>query len=214
MYERPQTRRKAEDHSVAAGPSPACCAVELTIGALGQVCVRPFAIQSHEAVECCQLAGRSDFVDRARAEAAARRSRMIFEGLFENYYYWHRFDDAIQTMSALQSRDAVEFENAPFSWAFGNAYLAKGMYPEAEAIYRQLADRYRIDLYFLRLAQAQALEGHRTEARAVVERVERNPDRTADPVSLARVHVALGETDAAIAWLQRPIRSAIRTLRL
>lgn len=128
---------------------------------------------------------------------------MIFEGLFENYYYWHRFDDAIQTMSALQSRDAVEFENAPFSWAFGNAYLAKGMYPEAEAIYRQLADRYRIDLYFLRLAQAQALEGHRTEARAVVERVERNPDRTADPVSLARVHVALGETDAAIAWLQR-----------
>jgi DNA-binding winged helix-turn-helix (wHTH) protein/TolB-like protein/Tfp pilus assembly protein PilF len=130
-------------------------------------------------------------------------SRMIFEGLFENYYYWHRFDDAIQTMRTLQIRDPIEFENAPFSWAFGNAYLAKGMYPEAEAIYRQLADRYRIDLYFLRLAQVQALGGHRTEARAVLERVERKPDRSADPVSLARVHVALGETDAAIAWLQR-----------
>jgi hypothetical protein len=61
-------------------------------------------------------------------------------------------------------------------------------------------------VYFLRLAQAQALEGHRTEARAVLERVERNPDRSADPVSLARVHVALGETDAAIAWLQRAYR--------
>jgi len=130
-------------------------------------------------------------------------SRMIFEGLFENYYYWHRFDDAIQTMRALQARDPIEFEYAPFSWAFGNAYLAKGMYPEAEAIYRQLADRYRIDLYFLRLAQAQALGGYRTEARAVLERVERKPDRSADPMSLARVHVALGETDAAIAWLQR-----------
>jgi DNA-binding winged helix-turn-helix (wHTH) protein/TolB-like protein/lipoprotein NlpI len=130
-------------------------------------------------------------------------SRMIFEGLFENYYYWHRFDDAIQTMRALQARDPIEFENAPFSWAFANAYLAKGMYPEAEAIYRQLADRYRIDLYFLRLAQAQAMGGHRTEARAVLERVERKPDGSVDPMSLARVHVALGETDAAIAWLQR-----------
>jgi TolB-like protein/lipoprotein NlpI len=128
-------------------------------------------------------------------------SRMIFEGLFENYYYWHRFDDAIQTMRALQARDPIEY--APFSWAFGNAYLAKGMYPEAEAIYRQLADRHRVDVYSLRLAQVQALEGHRTEARAVLERVERKPDRSADPVSLARVHVALGETDAAIALLQR-----------
>jgi len=53
------------------------------------------------------------------------------------------------------------------------------------------------------LAQALALEGHRTEARATLERVERKPDRTADPMSLARVYVALGETDAAIAWLQR-----------
>jgi DNA-binding winged helix-turn-helix (wHTH) protein/TolB-like protein/tetratricopeptide (TPR) repeat protein len=128
-------------------------------------------------------------------------SRMIFEGLFENYYYWRRFDDAIQTMRALQARDPIEY--APFSWAFGNAYLAKGMYPEAEAIYRQLADRHRVDVYSLRLAQVQALEGHRTEARAVLERVERKPDRSADPVSLARVHVALGETDAAIALLQR-----------
>jgi DNA-binding winged helix-turn-helix (wHTH) protein/TolB-like protein/Tfp pilus assembly protein PilF len=130
-------------------------------------------------------------------------SPMIFEGLFENYYYWHRFDDAIQTMRALEARDPVEFEYHPFSWAFANAYLAKGMYPEAEAIYRQLADRYRPDVFFLRLAQAQALEGHRTEARAVLERIERNPDHSADPVSLARVHVALGETDAAIACLQR-----------
>jgi tetratricopeptide (TPR) repeat protein len=130
-------------------------------------------------------------------------SRMIFEGLFENYYYWHRFDDAIQTMRALQARDPIEFENAPFSWAFANAYLAKGMYPEAEAIYRQLADRYRIDLYLLRLAQARALEGHRTEARAVLESIERKPDGSVDPMSLARVHVTLGETDAAMAWLQR-----------
>ncbi len=130
-------------------------------------------------------------------------SPMIFEGLFENYYYWHRFDDALQTMRTLQTRDPIEFEYAPFSWAFGNAYLAKGMYPQAEAIYRQLADRYPIDLYFLRLAQAQALGGHPAEARAALERIERKPDPSADPISLARVHVALGETDAAIAWLQR-----------
>ena len=128
-------------------------------------------------------------------------SRMIFEGLFENYYYWHRFDDAIQTMRALNERDPAEF--TPLSWAFGNAYMAKGMYPEAESIYRQLADSDGSDVYFLRLAQIRALEGHPTEARAILERVERNPDQSADPVSIARVHVALGETDAAIAWLER-----------
>ena len=144
------------------------------------------------------------------ANAALRKAQeldplspMIFEGLFENYYYWHRFDDALQTMRALQTRDPIEFEYAPFSWAFGNVYLAKGMYPEAEAIYRQLADRCPIDLYSLRLAQALALGGHRAEARAALERVERKPDGSADPISLARVHAALGETDAAIAWLQR-----------
>jgi len=133
-------------------------------------------------------------------------SPMIFEGLFENYYYWHRFDDAIQSMRALQSRDPAEFEYGLFSWAFGNAYLAKGMYQESEAIYRQLAGRYRIDVFSLRLAQAQAWEGHLPQARAVLERVERKPDHSANPVSIARVHLALGETDAAIAWLQRAYR--------
>jgi tetratricopeptide (TPR) repeat protein len=130
-------------------------------------------------------------------------SPMIFEGLFENYYYWHRFDDAIQTMRTLQVRDPIEFENAPFSWAFGNAYLAKGMYPEAEAIYREMADHYGMDVYFLRLAQAQALEGHHAEGRAALERIERGPDSSVSPLNLARVHAALGQTDAAIALLQQ-----------
>lgn len=130
-------------------------------------------------------------------------SLMIYEGLFENYYYWHHFDDAIQTMRSLQARDPLEFEMVPFSWAFGNAYLAKGMYAKAEGVYQQLTERFPIDLYFLRVAQAQALDGRREEARRILQRVERNPDATVDPVSLARVHVALGETDAAIAWLRR-----------
>jgi predicted Zn-dependent protease len=77
------------------------------------------------------------------------------------------------------------------------------MYPEAEAIYRQIADLYPNDLYLLRVAQTQALEGHRAEARVAVARIERNPDGSADPMSFARVYVALGETDAAITWLQR-----------
>jgi len=51
-------------------------------------------------------------------------------------------------MRALRDRDPIEFEYALFSWAFGNAYLAKGMYPEAEAIYRQLADRYPMTCCF------------------------------------------------------------------
>ncbi len=86
------------------------------------------------------------------------------------------------------------------------AYEAKGMYPEAEAIWRQMLDRGSNDLYVVRLAEAQALEGHRTEARAALERVERKPDNHVSPSNLARAHVALGETDAAIALLRRAYR--------
>jgi len=69
-----------------------------------------------------------------------------------------------------------------------------------------MADRYGFDVYFLRLAQVQALQGHRTEARAALERIIRKPDSTLSPLNLARVHLALGETDAAIALLQRAYR--------
>jgi DNA-binding winged helix-turn-helix (wHTH) protein/TolB-like protein/Flp pilus assembly protein TadD len=131
-------------------------------------------------------------------------SPMISEGLYENYYSWHRFDDAIQAIRTLQARNPTAY--AGFSGGIALAYEAKGMYPEAEAIWRQMLDRGSNDLYVVRLAEAQALEGHRTEARAALERVERKPDNHVSPSNLARAHVALGETDAAIALLQRAYR--------
>jgi hypothetical protein len=38
-----------------------------------------------------------------------------------------------------------------------------------------------------------------TEARAALEPIEHKPDSSVDPMSFAKVHLALGETDAAIA---------------
>jgi DNA-binding winged helix-turn-helix (wHTH) protein/TolB-like protein/Tfp pilus assembly protein PilF len=133
-------------------------------------------------------------------------SPMISASLFENYYYWHRFDDALQTIRALQARDPVAFEHSGFSWAFANVYLAKGMYPEAESIYRQIADREPNDNNFLSLAQSQARAGDRRDADSTLERIERKPDSGVSLTRLAKVHVALGETDAAIALLQRAYR--------
>jgi TolB-like protein/Tfp pilus assembly protein PilF len=132
-------------------------------------------------------------------------SRMISEGLFENYYAWHRFDDAIQTILAFKARNPTEYAGL-FSAATGDAYLAKGMYPEAEATFRQMTENEPNNgNSFLHLAQVRALEGHRTEARATLERLERKP-ASVYPTLLAKVHVALGETDAAIAWLRRACR--------
>ncbi len=130
-------------------------------------------------------------------------SPMISASLFENYYYWHRFDDALQTIRALQARDPIAFEHAGFSWAFINVYLAKGMYPEAEAISRQLVDGEPSDNNFLELARSQAREGNRAEAHSTLDRIERKPLSSVSLTQLARVHVALGETDAAITLLQR-----------
>jgi predicted Zn-dependent protease len=56
------------------------------------------------------------------------------------------------------------------------------------------------------LAEVRALEGHPAEARAALERIERKPDNNVSPSNLARAHVALGETEAAIALLQRAYR--------
>jgi len=133
-------------------------------------------------------------------------SPMITASLFENYYYWHRYDDAIQTIRALQARDPVAFEHSGFSWAFINVYLAKGMSHDAVAISGQVADREPNDNNFLALAQSQAREGDRREAHSTLDRIERKPDSGVSLTRLAKVHVALGETDAAIALLQRAYR--------
>jgi DNA-binding winged helix-turn-helix (wHTH) protein/TolB-like protein/Flp pilus assembly protein TadD len=131
-------------------------------------------------------------------------SPMISEGLYENYYSWHRFDDAIQAIQTLQARNPTAY--AGFSGGIALAYEAKGMYPEAEAIWRQMLDHESSDLYVVRIAEAEAFEGHRTEARVALERVEHKPASNVSPSNLARAHVALGETDAAIALLERAYR--------
>jgi DNA-binding winged helix-turn-helix (wHTH) protein/TolB-like protein/Tfp pilus assembly protein PilF len=139
-----------------------------------------------------------------RAQELDPLSPMISEGLFENYYAWHRFDDAIQTIRALIARNPTEY--APFSWAIGASYVAKGMYPEAEVIYRDLAERSPEDINFMRLAYLQALEGNRAAARATLERIERKPDHMVGPDSFAKVHLALGDTDTALSYLQQEYR--------
>jgi DNA-binding winged helix-turn-helix (wHTH) protein/TolB-like protein/Flp pilus assembly protein TadD len=128
-------------------------------------------------------------------------SPMISEGLFENYYSWHRYDDAIQTIRTLQARNPAAY--AGFSGAIALAYVAKGMYPEAEAIWRQMLESGPNDLFVVRIAEAQAFEGHVKEARVAIERIERKPDNHVSPSNLARAHLAIGDTDAAIALLQR-----------
>jgi DNA-binding winged helix-turn-helix (wHTH) protein/TolB-like protein len=128
-------------------------------------------------------------------------SPMISEGRFENYYSWHRFDEGLQTIRALQARNPAEY--AGYSWAIAAAYRAKGMYREADPIVRQRAESEPNTRNILGLAQLQALEGDRVDARATVESVKNRPDRDLQRTSFAKVHLALGETDAAIAWLQR-----------
>jgi DNA-binding winged helix-turn-helix (wHTH) protein/TolB-like protein/tetratricopeptide (TPR) repeat protein len=127
-------------------------------------------------------------------------SRIISEGLFENYYFWHHFDEAIQAIRAFQARNPTEYAGL-FSDAIGDAYSAKGMYLESEASYRQIQEHN--DNYLLHLAKVQALEGHRTEVRATLERIEHKHDSSISPALLARAYMAAGEPDIAIARLQQ-----------
>jgi tetratricopeptide (TPR) repeat protein len=129
-------------------------------------------------------------------------SPMISEGLFENFFAWHRFDDAMQTIRALQARNPVEY--APFSFAIGVSYEGKRMYREAEDVYRQAYDGHD-DVAALRLAHAQAMNGKQAEARALLEQVEHHPGTNACPTMCAKVHLALGEPEIALAYLKKEV---------
>jgi len=130
-------------------------------------------------------------------------SPMIFEGLFENYYYC--------TVLTMPSRPCAPYGTATPSNSntlYSHGRSETHTWPKACTRRRkrstanwQTAIRWTCCFFdWLRrwrwkdIARKLALFSNG---------VERKPDSSADPVSLARVHVALGETDAAMAWLQR-----------
>ena len=131
-----------------------------------------------------------------RAQELDPLSPMISEGRFENFYYWHRFDDAIQTIQALQKEDPDH--TAGFNWALARAYAAKGMYAQAKQAMERQRDLKNYTGMKLIAARIDVLNGQAEEPRAELAAAERGDG---DARGIAALHLALGEPEAALKWL-------------
>ena len=120
--------------------------------------------------------------------------------------YWGRhYDQAI-----IQARKALELEpnDCGTHVRLGDIYLQKGMTKEALAEFQSalcaenltatpssIADPY--------LARAYAASGNRAEAVRQLDKLQQPGGEYVSPFLIARLHVALGQNEEALAWLRK-----------
>jgi tetratricopeptide (TPR) repeat protein len=128
-------------------------------------------------------------------------------------YYARRYDQAI-----AQCKAALELDpNFVLAlWRFGSVYAAKGMYPEAAAIFmkanaldgtsqEEIAAALPGPRTFVlsELGYAYARSGRTAEARRILQTLEGQARSPHHPgLDLARIYLGLGEHDQALAWLE------------
>jgi serine/threonine-protein kinase len=117
------------------------------------------------------------------------------------YYLQRRYEEAME-----QAHKALEIDPS-FVVAhdyLGAAYLRKGRFAEALGEFRKCRQLDNIPWYLARLAAAQATAGNRDEARTLLKELQEWAKRRyIAPECFFLVHVGLGETDQAFAWLRR-----------
>jgi tetratricopeptide (TPR) repeat protein len=87
----------------------------------------------------------------------------------------------------------------------GLVYLQQGRYEEAAASFREAMASSAYDVMaYAGLGHVWARSGRLDEARAVLENLQqRSRTGYVSPVALCGLHIALGQTDEAFAWLDQ-----------
>jgi eukaryotic-like serine/threonine-protein kinase len=115
-----------------------------------------------------------------------------------------QYDRAIATYRALRVKDPQNFQ---MPWAMGTALVAKGSYEEGLAEYRSAVGPHGgHPNLFAAIATTYALSGRKDEARKILTDLREREDHGGALVRMAGAHVALGETDEAMACLERAYR--------
>ncbi len=117
-------------------------------------------------------------------------------------YFARQYDRAIE-----QIQNALELDQNfwPGHWYLGWVYEAKGLYPEALSEFERAAllSGNHADLA-ADIGHVYALLGRKGEARKVIENlIKRSKDGYVSAYALALICVGLGDTDQALAWLQK-----------
>jgi tetratricopeptide (TPR) repeat protein len=143
--------------------------------------------RSNEALEAFRKAAELDPV-----------SPLITSGVAWTLYSTRRFDEAME-----QARKALDIDPSlpPAISVLGSAYVAKGMYREAEAEFGKLAPGPRRDAY---LAYLHAQLGERNQALQMLDELKGLSKQTYVPAFFfAIIYLGLGEKDQAFAWLEK-----------
>jgi tetratricopeptide (TPR) repeat protein len=118
------------------------------------------------------------------------------------YYFAGKYEDAIaEHLKALE----LDPDFAPAHWHLGWAYEQAGRFGEgiAEAERAMALDGGNL-LYLASLGHAYARAGRTKEARATLARLaQASASRYVSAYHVAVIHIALGDTDAGLDWLER-----------
>ena len=112
-----------------------------------------------------------------------------------------RFDEAIE-----QEHRTLELDSTylPAYWVLGMATTALGQYQDALELMQPGIPSAREDVLLMaQLAYAQALAGHREEAKQILDRLQkRRKSRFTSPWCIAVTCTGLGQHDEAMRWLE------------
>jgi serine/threonine protein kinase/tetratricopeptide (TPR) repeat protein len=145
--------------------------------------------------------------DEARAEldSAAETnpsSPVLGLALASRLYYARQYAAAIEQ---CQKTLAMESTFTPAHLLLGQANLAKGQFPEALAELKKALELSEGDTNELAaLAYGHTVAHEAAEARKILQELkERSQQTYVQPLSLAMIHIGLGERDEAFTWLSK-----------
>jgi tetratricopeptide (TPR) repeat protein len=123
--------------------------------------------------------------------------------ILSRVYYWHHdFDQAIEGYQRIIELDP---QYASAHSRLGMTYLAKGSYGDAVHEFEEAQRLSASDPYLeALLAYARAARGQSDKARITAADLTRRSSRKYVPaLSIALVHIGLGDHDQALEWLSR-----------
>lgn len=117
------------------------------------------------------------------------------------YYYSRRYDEAVEWLGRTLEIDA-DFREAHYF--MGQILLRRGLYEDAEAEFRKIADQPSFWTKLGAIAETYARAGREEEARGLLaEWNSHAATHYVPPLSCVPVHAALGDWDTAFGWLER-----------
>jgi TolB-like protein/Tfp pilus assembly protein PilF len=145
------------------------------------------------------------FEEAQSAQRLAREldphSLMLNMGAADSLFFTRNYDAAAKHLLALLEQ-APNFVPAHFN--LGRVYVQAGMFEQAVALFEKAVHISRSHVALPALAHAYALSGRRDEARVILEEMKKDTvGRYVPSPMIARIHLGLGEFEAALDWLEK-----------